>query len=68
MAGDKVIARVALPGRPIGLCGEVREVGARFVMVEFEDGRRAYYRPCQLQNALAEGEESEDPDPSLFRL
>jgi hypothetical protein len=52
MVRDRVMTRVALPGLPLGSRGEVRKVGTLFVTVEFEDGRHAYYRPCQLQTVV----------------
>ena len=59
MAGDKVMTRVALPGLPTGSRGEVRKVGTLFVTVAFEDGRHAYYRPCQLQTVVPGDSEDE---------
>jgi hypothetical protein len=50
--GDKVLTRVALPGRPAGIVGQVTEIGLRFVMVLFRHGRVGYYLPHQLRPVL----------------
>jgi hypothetical protein len=47
--GAYAVTRVTLPGRPAGLCGIVREIGPRFILLEFEDGQKAYYLPCQVR-------------------
>jgi hypothetical protein len=46
--GDRVVIGIGLPGIPIGTVGRVKEVGRLFIVVQFEDGRQAYYARHQL--------------------
>jgi hypothetical protein len=47
--GDKVRTSIPLPHRPADSVGTVREVGAYFVVVEFDEGRWGYYLANQLE-------------------
>ena len=46
--GDRVVTGIGLPGIPVGTVGRVKEVGRLFIVVQFEDGRQAYYARPQL--------------------
>jgi len=46
--GDRVVTGIGLPGIPVGTVGRVKEVGRLFIVVQFEDGRQAYYARHQL--------------------
>jgi len=55
IVGEKVTTVHSLPHKPTGSIGIVKEVGALFLMVEFEDGRQGYYRPHQVQRVQQGG-------------
>ena len=57
--GERVKTVVAMPGLPAGKRGRVAEIGHRFFLVEFEDGRTGYYRHSQLE-PLGEGEADDE--------
>ncbi len=48
VVGGRVVTRVALPGRPVGFAGQVREAGSRSVMAHLGDGRVDYCLRQQL--------------------
>lgn len=58
--GDRVRASVSLPGMPAGAIGEVKEIGRRFIVVQFADGRMAYYSPQQVEPQTILGADAED--------
>ena len=57
-SGDRVRVLVSLPGRPVGLTGQVTDVGRLWVTVQFADGRLGYYAGRQLESCSGES-----PDP-----